>query len=290
MDCKCHARLDQPRILTAGFSDYQQLSTAEAVLDGFFAACLSRPDSCLLSQRDTSVQNLRQQVNGLIKRLENSPYTFGPLPGEYVTSQLLREVISNALYGPFEWPVLAGLLYSLLEEDDTGIAEWASQLVGGAGAVALTFPDPFYPEMVPAIRCSDVAFRANDASAVVPIVDNFLGISPTFGGYLSALQSPLMCGQWPFQAKERYTGSFEVETRKPMLIVSNIFDPVTSLDAARNASATFRGSVLLTQDAYGVSRTFKDLYDWRADMSTQIAHLSECAVEMRCRNSRSILR
>jgi hypothetical protein len=59
------------------------------------------------------------------------------------------------------------------------------------------------------------------------------------------------CAQWPMPAKERYMGDFNVETKNPMLIIGNTYDPVTPLVSARNVSETIKTSVLLHQDTYG---------------------------------------
>lgn len=65
--------------------------------------------------------------------------------------------------------------------------------------------------------------------------------------------SGYLCAQWPFEAAERYEGSFlGVETKNPILFVGNTYDPVTPLASAHNVSAGFVGSVVLQHDRYGV--------------------------------------
>lgn len=64
----------------------------------------------------------------------------------------------------------------------------------------------------------------------------------------------MACAQWPFEAEERWTQGFnDMETRHPIMFLNNMYDPVTSLGAAKNASASFVGSSLLINEGLGVS-------------------------------------
>ena len=49
------------------------------------------------------------------------------------------------------------------------------------------------------------------------------------------------CAAWKIQPKERFAGTFGGNTRTPILFVNAEHDPVTSLNAAENATATFGG-------------------------------------------------
>lgn len=63
----------------------------------------------------------------------------------------------------------------------------------------------------------------------------------------------LACAQWPFTAKERYTGDFKTKTREPILFVGNSYDTATALRNSFNASAAFEGSAVLENGGFGVS-------------------------------------
>ena len=69
---------------------------------------------------------------------------------------------------------------------------------------------------------------------------------------------PMLCAQWPFEAKERYSGDFNVKTRTPLLFIGNTYDPATPAASARNMSASFEGSGMLERNGYGVSLPFQN--------------------------------
>ncbi|KAK4497753.1 hypothetical protein PRZ48_010406 [Zasmidium cellare] len=235
-----------PHEYVAG-EDYQQLASTDAVFEGFLSACLSRPTECPLAARSTSTKNLKQQFDEGLKYLESNPFSYGPSPAEYITASALEQTIIQALYAPSGWATLAANI-------DAVISRNVSALAAIAAAAPVPPPPPFndqsQEESIPSIRCSDVTLRVDDVEQVLPIAKTLLDQSPQLGSYVLTAQ-PLLCSQWPFVAKERYTGDFNVSTRNPILFVGNVFDPITSLDAARNASATFQGSRLLVHEGYG---------------------------------------
>lgn len=63
------------------------------------------------------------------------------------------------------------------------------------------------------------------------------------------------CAQWPYSAKERYEGDFQVKTKNPVLILGNTGDAFTPLVSAYNLSSGFEGSVVLEIDGYGHAST-----------------------------------
>ncbi|KAJ5676152.1 Peptidase S33 tripeptidyl aminopeptidase-like C-terminal [Penicillium macrosclerotiorum] len=73
--------------------------------------------------------------------------------------------------------------------------------------------------------------------------------SATLGDYWSQLQ--LACVGWKAKAKQKFLGPWGAETAHPMLFVSNLLDPVTSLSSAQHMSQLFPGSVLLQQNSEG---------------------------------------
>ena len=102
------------------------------------------------------------------------------------------------------------------------------------------------------IACSDAYKRASNLDELQPaIAANYRG-SRLLGDYFNPNQ--FACAQWKFDAKERYGGDFQVQTKNPILWLSNELDAVTPLAAAKNMSAGFPGSRLLVTEGYGVSR------------------------------------
>lgn len=71
------------------------------------------------------------------------------------------------------------------------------------------------------------------------------------GGLLWILYT---CSAWQTKAKEQFSAQLTgVQTRKPVLFVNTIYDPVTPLVSAQNSSAGFVGSGVLVSNGAGVS-------------------------------------
>ncbi|KAK4504612.1 hypothetical protein PRZ48_002573 [Zasmidium cellare] len=233
-------------------TDYQELATTDAVLDGFFSSCEARPDICNLTMLDTSQQSVRQQFDIMLNKLkEDGPDTSFDPPLDYVT--LVSSLYDDTLKSHTGWPGTALSLYAILKNDKALYANVSTASIGGTGKAVPLFPGVStsqFGEITSAIRCSDVITRLPSPEADVDIAKHFFPQSQFAGGlFVSTANIP--CMQWPFKAKEQYTGNFDVRTKNPILVVNNIYDPVTSLDAALNASATFHGSGLLVQNSYG---------------------------------------
>ncbi|KAF2162728.1 hypothetical protein M409DRAFT_26965 [Zasmidium cellare ATCC 36951] len=232
-------------------TDYQQLATTDAVLDNFFSSCEARPEICNLTMLDTSQQSLRQQFNNKLDKLQKDgpDASFSPLLRyETLVSSVLATLKSHA-----RWPQTATLLYAILSDNKALYTKLSSASAESASGTPQAFPGVSansFGEITSAIRCSDVLTRIPDPAADVELAKPFFPQSRFEGGLLVA-ETHIPCMLWPFKAKEQYTGNFDVKTKNPILVVSNIYDPITSLDAALNASATFHGSGLLVQDWYG---------------------------------------
>jgi hypothetical protein len=232
--------------------DIQQVASSEAVLEGFFSSCLGNGDLCALTQLDTTQKNIRQQFDELFDSVSEAPKVIDNTtsPPTILNIQTLATSVSGALYTPTIWPILAEWLYGIFDNNVTaynlGVA-----VLGLPEPIREPFPELAQIETIPAIRCSDVLLRSTSVSPEpAAIAEALIAQSPNVGSSIATSQS-LLCPQWPFEAKEQYSGDFDVETKNPILFVGNFFDPVTSLGAARNASATFSGSGLLVHSGYG---------------------------------------
>lgn len=190
--------------------------------------------------------------------IKYNPLVVGPdaLTGIIDYGQV-KSLIGSLLYGPStEWELLALSLEVVITRNLTLYEDYAAQTVQGSNQ---TTPDPFpdgpgtQAERTQGIRCSDNTLRADSWQEVLPLVRDFSDTSRITGDWV-AVPQPLTCPQWKLAAKERYTGGFNnIKTRKPVLVVGNTFDPITSLAAARNASGSFVNSRLLVHNGYGVS-------------------------------------
>ena len=101
------------------------------------------------------------------------------------------------------------------------------------------------------IKCSDAYPRTDEFTEIFPAVEYMRETSTHFADAVTNMVTD--CAQWPFEAKERYLGHYNVKTPKPVLFIGNTYDAATPVASARNMSATFDGSVLVERDGFGVS-------------------------------------
>lgn len=175
-----------------------------------------------------------------------------------LTYASIKTKILSALYSASEFPQLALYLDALVTRNETAIIQYLTT-IGSATASTDPFPD-YSPattkENVWGIRCSDEFYRTNRLTDVPPVVEDFHSESRIIGD-ITCSTAALACAQWPFEAKERPPLPFEkIRTAHPMLFISNMYDPVTSMAGGRNASASFPGSRQLINEGHGVS-TFR---------------------------------
>jgi hypothetical protein len=175
--------------------------------------------------------------------------------------------------------VFAGALSKNYTLWEAGIA---SLLLGSSSPP----PYPNYAglEATAGIRCTETAFKTDNLTEILPILDEFL-INGDGTGDTEPIGIFMACAQWKVKAKEIYTGGFHnITTKNPVLFVGNTFDPLTPLVSAYNTSAGFDGSVVLQHDGYGVSRTNVNLKsEIILLIGPHLAHLSWSAVSLHCK-------
>lgn len=83
-------------------------------------------------------------------------------------------------------------------------------------------------------------------------VSDVLFLDVAKSGLLTVIAASMAaCAQWPYNAKERYQGDFQVKTKNPVLFIGNTGDAHTPLVSAYNVSSGFEGSSVLEIDGYG---------------------------------------
>ena len=113
------------------------------------------------------------------------------------------------------------------------------------------FGATFGTESLLGIGCSDAIPRADGIEGVQGEVGHMLDVSERFGGMFP--RSSMVCAQWPFEAKERRPLDGVVETKSPVLLIGNTWDPTTGVHTAYTMSEMFSGSVVVEQKGFGVS-------------------------------------
>ena len=209
---------------------------------GFCSACVAAPDMCVLARDRTALQ-LDQAIFSFLDTLKYNPI---PIPiqggGFQIDYSTVKAITSVMLNDPSSWPTVAAILDSLMTGNMSAIIKYSTQ-------IALT-SSAFDDEAMAGIKCSDKTSRAFDMADVLPDIHTRHQLSKIAGDVADTLV--MRCAEWRMAAKERYSGDFQVQTRNPILLIGNTFDPVTPLVSARNISSGFEGSVVLQHNAYGV--------------------------------------
>lgn len=213
------------------------VASTDGTWEEFMRGCLARPQDCPLA-RNKTFEELEATMANLFKNVRNNPPVWN---NTIVLDYTIFEAhIFNTLYRPKAWPQLAQALDDFLQGNiDTFVFS-----ISGL---------PAQDQAILGIRCGDKKLRTDKLADLEPDFEQYHKTSKFFwdwgwGYYVTA------CARWKFHAKERYAGDFRVRTKNPVLFVGNRFDPVTPLVSARNMSAGFEGSVLLTHNGHGVSR------------------------------------
>ena len=220
-------------------SDIEMLTDTDKAWAGFFSGCLAQPDNCALAHRNLSAADLEQSIYKLIDTVKYHPIVYN---GTLIDYTLLKGVIITQLYTPATWPKLAVALDALLSNAPT--PDTIDELFFGANGEADIL------EANIGIKCGDKFRRAGSIDEVQPSLDAMADKSRLLGDVMTMIT--MQCAQWPFDARERYSGDFRAQTREPVLLIGNTFDPLTPLESARNVSAGLEGSVVLEHRGYGV--------------------------------------
>lgn len=232
-----------PRLYYAGL-DYQEVNSSDVSFDGFFEGCIAAPAECALAQDGATAEILKQKFYTLLYSIKYQPLVLGTIIIDYSS---IKTLITQAMYNPAVWPILASGFHGLLTGNLTTFLESSATILTSSP----TYPN-LGPEAPQGIRASDTTLRSNNLTSVLPIIDDFFARSQIFGDWLSG--NTFNYAQWPFHAKGAYTGDWcDIKTRNPILFIGSEVDPLTPLVSAINASASFPGSVVLQHGGYGVS-------------------------------------
>ncbi|KAM7184585.1 TAP-like domain containing protein [Naviculisporaceae sp. PSN 640] len=236
------------------FADYES-ATRRFML----SECLKAgPKLCpLAADVDTSrpdkIEILTSRIDSLMDRLGRSP----PIVNDTIIFKSTIDPLYDALIktaSPGYYSFAAFLLHELLNNRTDIAAEWAKKWD------VVNVPEVRAHDAHPAILCGD---RVGDNSHGRP--DNLqdmiqeirqVGESQGHVRAVELAQETLYCAKWPFASKEAFNSSLlKVEgglvTRNPILVLSNTYDIVTPIHAARDLSSRLAGSVLLEQRAIG---------------------------------------
>lgn len=241
------------------------LDSADDTLEAYLDACFDNPAKCPLASVADSPKAALEAIVALFEDLKTEPILI-PVEGQDpvpLTYSAVNTVVLSTLYRPNQYQFLSIVLTALI----TGDLEGLDEAFGGGGEdgeEGEVSAIPQEAEAVVGIRCGDKIPRTDELSDLDELEAEFQETSKYFPGFGRGYYV-YACAQWPFEAKERYEGDFQVSTSSPLLFIGNTYDPVTPLSAAQNMSAGFEGSVVLHHDGFG---------------HTSIAQKSDCTNEI----------
>lgn len=206
---------------------------------GFLTECIANPDRCALAQYAPSgeVDELVDFINRLKPVLDQGESLLGDW-GSF------KRLVFQVLYDPSSWSYGTDLFNGAINGSD----------------VMPPAPNITEPDTVPeqydlgrdslhGIACSDSLWRVDSPDGMLSVVEQESKMSQFADVWYPRLA--WVCPTWRIKAKEIYDGDFTATTNNPLLFVNGIYDPVTPIVNARNASAGFEGSVLLQHNGYG---------------------------------------
>jgi hypothetical protein len=217
-------------------SEYQFLAATDGAWENFLSACIENPKTCALAKNRT-LDVLTNDMQLFLDTIKFNPIPLGPALLDYTA---IKTYIFTHLYRPKTWSNVSIALDSLMTGD---LETFILMISAEAGT-------PSQDQAVLGIRCGDKVPRVSSLKDMQPILAKFLQTSKWFGDWAWGYYV-MVCAQWKFEAKERYLGDFQVQTRNPILFIGNPFDPVTPLVSAQNMSASFKGSVVLQHNGFG---------------------------------------
>jgi pimeloyl-ACP methyl ester carboxylesterase len=225
--------------------DIEINADSDATMSEFFKRCFEVTEKCALAHDDNTAETTEAAFWDFFA---SSKYSPAVIDGIYIDQSTLQRTLRPLLYNPAAWPSLSLLVDGLLVANATRVT---------AGFTAITEFMPAYAQDEGlgndspfGIQGADKTPRVDSLEDFLPIMDEFTDMATVTGAMMAMGQMRYV--QWPFAAKERYSGGFkDIKTRKPLLFVGNSFDPTTPLRSAQNMSAAFDGSAVLEHEGVG---------------------------------------
>ncbi|KAI0369593.1 alpha/beta-hydrolase [Pilatotrama ljubarskyi] len=209
----------------------QILADSDKVYQGFVTGCaLAGPSGCAIAQANQSAADVDATIQALLKRAHDAARANSSVP---VTSADIRLELFAAMYDPTEWAALANTTYpQVAAAVDAETSQASSSALASRGLRKRQASDTVMNFDTNAILCSDSVDPRG-----TPMIDVFKNIileSRSGSQMFTAIwpNSFYSCPFWPVRAVERYQGPFNKTLANKVLVVSNVFDPVTPLSDA----------------------------------------------------------
>jgi len=223
----------------------EAIASVDAAVANFFQECVaignSGPDACALATPGESAQDLQDQWDQYLEDMLATDPTYWYAAKNYLVGRLGV---------PYMWTEVSQQIAELYNQTEI------SKRQAAVPFDPLSGPEQTEGLIVQAVSCGDYQGTIN---ATVANFEDWLEIYQSrsvYGGDGGWLGLIYQCSTWQVKAKERFEGPYTgVITRKPILFVNGIFDPVTPLVSAQNSSSGFVGSGVLVSRGAGVCLT-----------------------------------
>ncbi|ETS76223.1 hypothetical protein PFICI_11610 [Pestalotiopsis fici W106-1] len=220
--------------------DVDQLLSADSAFTETLRECIEAGELCALSQVNSTALELQATLLVLAEDIRKFPIAIDGIIIDYAAViNLYYLSIRSSGFQSF-----APLILNLLNRENLESIAAVYRALEGQGILQ-------NPDALLGIKGGDTIPRYSTLDGVLPTIDYMKQTTSIFWG-LTTIHATLYA-QWPFEAKERYEGDFNVTTPNPVLFLGNTYDPATPLASAYNMSATFEESVVLEQHGFGHS-------------------------------------
>ena len=190
-----------------------------------------------------SPETAAQRVARLFRQARRAPIPAPHAlpPGQLSYSDLLLTTFS-ALRSPEVWPRYAREL-DAAARGDASVLEDAARTMRTPAAFSKATTSA-------AIQCLDGPAR-QPVSAWPTVVGRLTKLSGLWGPFQAWTQWAPCASRWPARSSDRYTGPWNRETKTPILLINNRYDPSTGYRNAQRAQRLLGNAVLLTNAGYG---------------------------------------
>ena len=228
----------------SGYGDEAAAEIDDAV-DHYFRECVAAgPEYCALVDKNQTAAQLHQEFDNFLTTLKNLG------DGDATWYKFLNSFV-GALKQPSSFAQLSnGTKLSYGQVPSKNAKRQTADFVPTSAAAA----ENAQGNVLFAITCAEYL------GPRVATVDNFriardlYEKRSVYGGDGSLLSIFYACMGWETKAADEFTAPLtNVKTKNPVLFVNSLYDPVTPVVSARNASAGFVGSAVLVSDGAGVS-------------------------------------
>lgn len=253
--------------------DADQLIGADAAWRAFLEECIAAGDKCGISHHNSTAIELETTLALAAESYRTDPIAVDGMVLDY-------ELVFNLYYITIkslgDLTKATGILDALVRREN--LTEVAAYFQTSMDAATMANEASY------GIKCGDATPRAARREEVMYDVAYGQQTSRAFGSLMPA--QGMICAQWPFEAKGRYSGDFGVETPNPILFIGNTYDAATPAASAYRVSELFPGSVVVEQKGFGHASiaqpsecTFKTIRKYFVDGITPDANL-ECEVDV----------